>query len=614
MTAVARGIDTTGWTLADFREAYASGRSVMEVIEVVLDALDALAADDPAVLIGPPLRAEAMAAAARLDADESLRRLPLFGVPVLVKDNIDVAGVGTTAASPSFAYIAAHDATAVARLRAAGAVIAGKTNLDQFATGLVGTRSPYGTPRNALDEEVVPGGSSSGSAIAVARGVVPIALGTDTAGSGRVPAALNHVVGLKPTIGRLPSRGVVPAVRRSDCVSVFALTVDDAAEVAAAMEGDDGATTRQSAWRPGPSARPRIGVPSDLASLLPDDSASATDLALAIDLLRSVGAEALPIEVVPFLRAGEWLYGGPLVAERAAAVGDFLRDGDTALDPNVVSIIKAGTAWSAVDAYLTEYRLAEMRRSFVDACRDLDAVVLPAIARTVRLAEVDAEPVAANTGLGTFTTFTNLLDACAVVVPLGVDGRPDHRRGRAVQLVAPAWGDRVIATLGSRLAAAAGATLGATGRAALEPSPPSSWPTSATSGCTLVVVGAHLRGQPLEHQLTDREGRFIAAATTAPCYRLHALATTPPKPGLVRTATGGAAIEVEVWALTEQALGSFLSEVPAPLCIGTIELADGSLHKGFLVEPWALAGAPDITDFGGWRAFLAGERAASSAP
>jgi allophanate hydrolase len=610
MTAVSDRIDTTGWTLADFRQAYASGRSVTDVIEAVLTALDCLAADDPAVLIGPPLHDDAVRDAARLDGDASLRSLPLFGVPVLVKDNIDVAGVSTTAASPSFAYVAAHDATAVARLRAAGAVIVGKTNLDQFATGLVGTRSPYGTPRNALDHRFVPGGSSSGSAIAVAHGVVPIALGTDTAGSGRVPAALNHVVGLKPTIGRLPSGGVVPAVRRSDCVSLFALTVEDAAEVASVLEGDDGATTRRPAWRPGPAAQPRIGVPADLDAFLPPDSSAAAELEAAVELLRSVGAESVPIEVAPFLRAGEWLYGGPLVAERAAAVGEFLRDDDTALDANVASIIKAGTSWSAVDAYRTEYRLADLRRSFDAACRDLDAIVLPAIARAVTLAEVEAEPIAANTALGTFTTFTNLLDACALVVPLGLEGPPDQRHGRAAQLVAPAWGDRVIATLGARLASAAGATLGATGRT--NGGRPASSPP--TSGFTLVVVGAHLRGQPLNHQLTDRGARFITATTTAPCYRLHALPTAPPKPGLVRDLTGGAPIEVEVWALGEQELGSFLTEVPSPLCIGTIELADGSSHQGFLVEPWALAGAPDITASGGWRGFLAADRASGAAP
>jgi allophanate hydrolase len=580
-------LDTLGWTIADYRQAYASGARAVDVIGSVLDALEAL--DDGAVLIGPPLRALALERAAALDALDE--RPPLFGVPVAVKDNVDVAGVATTAACPSFAHLADTDATAVRALLDAGAVIVAKTNMDQFATGLVGTRSPYGTPHNAIDPALVPGGSSSGSAVLVARGLVPIALGTDTAGSGRVPAALNNIVGLKPTVGRIGTRGVVPAVRRADCVSVFATTVSDAAVAAAAMTGLADGTERAPRWRPGPAVHPVVGIPADLKLT----AYARAQLDTAVELLGALGARFVDVDVQPFLDAGRLLYGGPLVAERTAAVGDFLARRANDADPIVRDIILAGDDYLAVEAYRVEYELSAVRRAFATACRDLTCLMLPTVPAPATIAEVAAEPVAANHRLGTYTTFANLLDAFAIAVPLGVTGHGPM----SVQLIGPAWSDLAIAALAAAVQSAAGGPLGATGRA----QPPG--PEQQPAGTTLVVVGAHLSGQPLHHQLSSRHAQLMATTTTAATYRLHALPTSPPKPGLVRVASGGAPIEVEVWALDHESFGSFVADVPPPLCIGTVELADGSTSKGFLVEPWAIDGAPDITDHGGWRAYVA---------
>jgi allophanate hydrolase len=580
-------LDTLGWTVADFQHAYASGARVVDVIGAVLEALEAL--DDDAVLIGPPLRALALERATALDASDE--RPPLFGVPVALKDNIDVAGVATTAACPAFASVADTNATAVQALLEAGAVVVAKTNMDQFATGLVGTRSPYGTPHNAIDPKLVPGGSSSGSAVVVARGLVPVALGTDTAGSGRVPAALNNIVGLKPTVGRIGTRGVVPAVRRADCVSVFATTVADAALAATAMTGLADGTERTPRWRPGPAAQPVVGIPADLKLT----GYARAQLDTALELLGSLGARFVDVDVQRFLDAGSLLYGGPLVAERTAAVGDFLARRANEANPVVRDIILAGDDYLAVEAYRVEYELDAARRAFAVACRDLTCLMLPTVPEPATLADVAAEPVAANHRLGTYTTFANLLHAFAIAVPLGVSAHGPM----SVQLIGPAWSDLAITSLGHQLQGASGAPLGAVGRArATEaPMPP--------SGTTLAVVGAHLSGQPLNHQLTSRGGQLLRTTTTSADYRLHALATDPPKPGLVRAAGGGAPIEVEVWALDDASFGEFVAEVPAPLCIGTVQLADGSTTKGFLVEPWALDGAPDITARGGWRAYLA---------
>lgn len=575
-------LDVTGWGVA---RCVAAVRDGVPPEAIVDSAVSLLARLPPEVLIGPPLveraRADAAALGAAIAAGADPATLPLAGVPFVVKDNIDVAGQPTTAGCPGFARVAARDATVVERLRAAGAIVVGKANLDQFATGLVGTRSPYGTPPNALRPDLVPGGSSSGSAVAVALGAVPFALGTDTAGSGRVPAALNGIVGLKPTLGRVSTAGIVPAVRRLDCPSVFARSPADAGTVLEALAGVDGADPHT---RPPVAVRPlrwppRVGVPADwptTVGLTPDVR---TWFERAVDALATLGASLVPIDVRALLELGDELYGGPVVAERTAAVGAAIADGVAGLDPVAARIIAEGARFDAVDAYRAEYRLAELRRRAAEVWQDVDVVALPTTPRLATVEDVRADPVGVNSALGRLTSFVNLADAAAVVVPVG-PGVPV-----GLQLVAPAWHDDELIRLGEGYLS---------GR--LGPSAPPA---------TVVVVGAHLEGQPLNHQLTSRGAWCRERTRTAPCYRLHALASTSPaKPGLCRVAQGGAAIEVEVWALGLAELGSFLLEVPPPLCLGTVELADGSHHHGFLCEPWALDGAPDITRFGGWRAYL----------
>jgi allophanate hydrolase len=518
---------------------------------------------------------------------------PLHGVPFVVKDNIDVAGAPTTCAHPARSGIVASDAAVVARLRAAGAIPVAKANLDQYATGLVGVRSPYGTPRNPLDPALVPGGSSSGSAVAVARGLVPFALGTDTAGSGRVPAAMCAVVGCKPTVGRLPSAGMVPAVRRIDCPTVFARSVHDARAVADLAAG----------WLPeDPYSKPpreagravrRLGVlgaDALVRSTMQPEAQRAYDL--AVERAVACGFDTTEVDLEPLLAAGRLLYGGPFVAERTAAVGEALEANDDGADPTVRGIVLGGSGLTAVQAYRGDYALAEHAVAAAAVWSDVDALLLPTTPGVATLDEVAAEPLARNAWLGTFTTFTNLLDMAAIAVPSGPrdDGKPF-----GIQLIGPAWSDDALADAAATLV---GETVPDAGVRAGE--------------IGLVVVGAHLRGMALNHQLTSRRARFVRATTTAPVYRLYALAgTVPPKPGLQRVAAGGAPIHVELWALGPAAFASFVEEIPAPLGIGTLELSDGTTWKGFICEPAGFDGAEDITVHGGWRAYLAA-RAASA--
>jgi allophanate hydrolase len=555
--------------------------------EAVAAAYDRLAAlDDPAAVISlvPPEHAEARAAA--LDDPG----LPLYGLPFAVKDNIDVAGVPTTAACPAFAYVPERSAEVVRRLEAAGAVVVAKTNLDQFATGLVGTRSPYGTPRNPWDPDQVPGGSSSGSAVVVARGSVAFALGSDTAGSGRVPAAFTGIVGAKPTRGWLSTSGLVPAVRTVDCVSVFALTVPDAWSVLTAAGGFDPADPYSRTPPPARPARPRtLGV------------------AAGLDLY-GVEQHLAPwtvtdVDLEPFLAAGRLLYGGPWVAERLAEIGDFLIAHPGEVEPTVAAIITGAAQWSAVDAARAGYELAGLRRQVDRIWERVDALVVPTAPQAPTLAEVRNDPMGTNAALGRYTTFTNLLDLCAVAVPTGIR----HGLPTGVQVVGPTWADASVALVADRIHQATGGLQGVTGavRAGEPWAPP---PLAAADTVELAVAGAHLRGQPLHHQLTDLGAQWVERTTTAPCYRLYALAgTTPPRPGLVRnrdSGGGGGAIEVEVYRLTFEALGRLVARVAAPMCVGSVDLGDREV-AGFLCEPAAVSGSADITAFRGWRAYLA---------
>jgi allophanate hydrolase len=531
--------------------------------------------------------------------------LPLYGVPFAIKDNIDLAGTPTTAACPEYAYQPARSAPVVERLLAAGAIAVGKTNLDQFATGLVGVRSPYGACRNAFDPAFISGGSSSGSAIAVATGAVSFSLGTDTAGSGRVPAAFGNLVGLKPTRGRLSTRGVVAACASLDCVSIFALTAADAARVLAVAEGfdpDDPFSRPAPARAPafGPAAR--LGVPRPSQLDFSGDRASERLFAGALERLAGLGVEPVEVDIAPLLEAGKLLYEGPWVSERYAAVGDFLAAHPEAGLPVTRGIILGGARPAAVDAFRASHRLAELARAAGAIWSAADAVVLPTAPTVFRVEEVEADPLCLNTILGRYTNHVNLLDLAAVAVPAGF--RPDGLPF-GVTLMAPAWADAPLLALADRLHGAAGVALGALGLAKPgDDAPPA--PPVEPSEIALAVCGAHMEGLPLSPQLTSRGARLVSRTRTAAAYRLYALPGGPPeRPGLVRVARGGAPVEVEVWAVPADRLGGFVALVPPPLAIGKVELADGARVSGFVCEAIGVEGAADITALGGWRGYLA---------
>jgi allophanate hydrolase len=602
--------------LAALATAYAAGATPVQIIRDVYTRIRARGEDHVWITLRSEedVLAEAATLAARRSGGEVL---PLYGVPFAVKDNIDVAGLPTTAACPAFAYTPAADAEVVRRLRAAGALVIGKTNLDQFATGLVGVRSPYGAPSSVFDKNYISGGSSSGSAVATAAGLVSFALGTDTAGSGRVPAAFNNIVGWKPTRGLLSTTGLVPACRSLDCISVFALTCADAAKVAAVVSGFDPADpySRDSdnAFAGFGIARTfRFGVPrADQLEFFGDREASKLYTA-SVARLCALGGTAVEIDYTPFRETANLLYSGPWVAERLAAITPFAQDHPGALHPVTASIINAASRFSAVDTFRAFYKLEELRRATAATWGKIDVLLLPTTPTIYTHADIAAEPVLNNTRLGTYTNFVNLLDLCGVAVPAGfrADGLP-----LGVTLLSPAFTDTAVLALGARLHAALGGKLGGTETPLPElkggmPMPPSG------STIDLAVVGAHLSGQPLNHQLTTRGATLVRTTHTASDYRLYALAnTTPPKPGLVREpGFSGPGIEVEVWRLSPAAFGAFTAEVPAPLAIGNLVLADGSTVKGFLCEPSALVGSEEITSFGGWRAFLAAKTSASRAP
>lgn len=536
-------------------------------------------ADRPEIWISLRDEEDALADAAGVDARVAAgERLPLAGLVVAVKDNIDVAGLPTTAGSPAYAYEPAEDAPAVARLRQAGAVVIGKTNLDQFATGLVGTRSPYGAVRSAWAPDRISGGSSSGSAVATALGIVDLALGTDTAGSGRVPAALNGIVGVKPTVGLIPTTGVVPACRTLDCVTVFARHLSLAREAAEIMSGPDGRDPIAREDRPAPplDARPRVAIPTPehLEGLAPGWAEAFQSV---VEALAATGVEIVPVDISPLLEAATLLYGGAFVAERTAAVGEFIAEHTdligTDLDPTVAGIILSGQDAKASDYFRDREKLERLGLEGDARLADTVALLTPTTTWHPTLEEVAADPVGANSRMGRYTNFANLLDRSALAVPAGVvDGRPF-----GVMLTGAPFADRTLAQLAERMMAPA---------------------------IEVLVVGAHLRGQPLNHQLVASGGSFVRAVRTAPDYRLFALDTVPPKPGLARVAEGGAAIEGEVWRLPAAGFGGFVAALPQPMGIARTHLDDGSSVAGFLCEMIALDGAADITEFGGWRAYL----------
>ncbi len=564
--------------------------------------------------------------------------LPLYGIPFAVKDNIDVAGLYTTAACPDFAQPGGDTAEAVRRLMEAGAIVVGKTNLDQFATGLVGQRSPYGAPSSTFSADHVSGGSSSGSAVAVARGEVPFALGTDTAGSGRVPAGFNNLVGLKPTPGLVPTHGVLPACKSLDCVSVFALTAHDAARVLAVMAGPMAGQpvfpAHAAASRPGLPHFPqalRVGLPAQTVPCDDEPYAAAFERAqLALSLLPGFApVSTQAVDLAPLWAVARLLYEGPWVAERYAAIANFIEQHPLAVHPVVSRIIQGARNHDAIGSFMAQYRLQDLAAQIAPLWDQIDVLMVPTAPALPTHASVEADPVGRNSLLGSYTNFVNLLGWSALAVPAGFtsEGLPF-----GVTFIAPGGRDAALLELGAKWQAL-------TQRLSVEQA--EGWPHEPMLGCRLpapapeawdlpnlpaqrpptrptmplAVVGAHLVGMPLHGQLVERQARLLARTRTAPAYRLFALpGTVPPKPGLARLSAAelaqaeGASIEVEVYELPQDSLGSFLALIPPPLGLGSIELADGSWVKGFICEPAGLVGAQDISHLGGWRAYIASLR------
>ncbi|HSY53594.1 MAG TPA: allophanate hydrolase [Opitutaceae bacterium] len=590
--------------LVSLRAAYARGDlTPTALVEEIWRRCEAQG--DPAVWIHrlslDELKAHAKHVEARGPASQ-----PLYGVPFAIKDNIDLAGVPTTAACREFAYVPAESATVVQRLLDAGAIPIGKANLDQFATGLVGVRSPYGTPRNAFNPAYIPGGSSSGSAVAVATNLCSFALGTDTAGSGRVPAAFNNLTGFKPTRGLLSTRGMVPACRTLDCVSIFTRTCADAAEVfavATACDAEDpysrpaAAASQISDLKSQINAPPRVGVPREAQLKFFGNAGAAKLFSDAVAHWRQLGARIVEIDFAPFVDAARLLYDGPWVAERYAAIRGFIEKNPEALHPVTRRIIEGAKSITAVAAFEAFYKLAALRRKTEATWAEIDVLLTPTAGTIYTLAEIEADPVRLNSNLGYYTNYVNLLDLCAVAVPAGFlpGGLP-----WGITLVAPAGRDEQLLLL-------AGAAVGSQISNLKSQIPTDGQPRLPGMQTRLAVCGAHLSGLPLNPQLTQLGAKLVRATRTAPYYQLYALpGTTPPKPGLVRVKNGGASIEVEVWELPADAYGRFVAAIPAPLGIGTLALENGETVQGFLCEAHAVEGARNITQFGGWKPFLAG--------
>ncbi len=574
--------------ISDYRSAYAAGTNTETLLRKVWENIRD--DDDEGIFIHKASWEDILAQIAAIPEGAALS-----GVPYVAKDNIDVLGMPTTAACPEFSYLPETSATVVKLLAEAGAVCFGKTNLDQFATGLVGVRTPYPVPKNPFDENYLPGGSSSGSAVAVAKGLVPFSLGTDTAGSGRVPAAFNELIGLKPTRGFLSTKGVVDACKSLDCVSVFANSCSDADEVLRIA----GKFDPEESWsRKAPEKWPRLGGAFRFG--MPDPNSlefhgwdGARDLfESAARRLEVMGGERVPIDLAPFLSAARLLYEGPWVTERFVGIRDFLKAKPEAVHPVTRAIIEGGESSLASDLFSAQYKLADCKRLASQQMAKVDFVLLPTAPRNFTLEEVAAEPVKLNSILGTYTNFMNLLDYAALALPAC---RFQGKLPWGVTLFAEAGMDRALLEIGAEYEQLAGRDV----------------PELSGEGfdeVRVVVCGAHLRGMALNWQLTGRGGRLVSTGSTAACYRMYLIPAgggLPDRPALVRLPEGeGVAIEVETWALNSAAFGDFVSGIPAPLGIGKVTMEDGGTLSGFIAEPIAASGARDISSFGGWRAWV----------
>lgn len=592
-------LSTLPFTLPALTEAYANGATPEQVVDEVLARLDRI--NDPGIFIHLCDRDSLRAAARALGPFDPSR--PLWGIPFAVKDNIDVAGLPTTAGCPAYAYTPAKDAFVIERLRAAGALMIGKTNLDQFATGLVGVRSPYGAPRNSLDPLIAPGGSSGGSGVVVGHGAVAFSLGTDTAGSGRVPAALNNIVGLKPSLGSLSASGVVPACRTLDTVSIFAATVADAFTAFSVARGYDASDAYARRFTPTPMTAPPdglcVGIPSAATAQFFGDTVQQAAFARDVALLAARGARITEIDFEPLFAIARMLYEGAWVAERHTVIANLLKTNPQAVFPVTRQIISQAENMSADDAFLGFYRLADLKRASEILLDGVDMLCVPTIPNFATLAELEIDPVGPNNRMGTYTNFVNLLDMCGIAVPTAPrsDGRPG-----SVTLLASAGQDAAVAAVAQGFEDGCPRYLGATTFTVPVPSP---LPAKAPDRIDLAVCGAHMTGLPLNGQLTDLGATFVRADQTAPQYRFYALAGGPPqRPGLVRSDAKGAAIALEIWSIPLTALGAFMAAIPAPLSIGSVELSDGSWVKGFLCEASGTLGATEITALADWRSIV----------
>ncbi len=593
----------TDWTIDTLARSYRSGS--LHPRDVIRTMWEAAAEGDPRIWISRPTWSDMERRLVALE-QKSPEDLPLYGIPFAIKDNIDLSGLPTTAGCPDYAYHPDHSAFVVQRLIEAGAIPMGKTNLDQFATGLVGVRSPYGIAPNAFDATYIPGGSSSGSAVAVALGLASFSLGTDTAGSGRVPAAFNNLVGMKPTRGLLSCSGVVPACRTLDCGSIFALTVSDAwqvCQVAAVYDPADAYARPNESPKRAPRRSQIIGVPQPHQLEFFGDESAAALFAKSVERLTALGHTVVEVDASPFLDAASLLYGGPWVAERYAAIRSFIEGNPEALHAVTHKIIAGAATATAVDAFAAQYKLAELRRASEPLWTEIDAMMLPTAGTIYTVADVDNNPIALNSNLGRYTNFMNLLDLAAWAVPAGFLA---NNMPWGVTFCAPAFEDARLAKVAEAFHGAQELPIG-TSTVSSSSTPKIDWPSE---GMDIAVFGAHLEGLPLNHQLTSRGGRLRARTRTAPVYRMHCIPPMngiPARPGLVRSEgnEAGASIDCEIWNLPHASVGTFLNAIAAPLGLGRVPLEDGTEVCGFICEASAVRNLPDITEFKGWRAWLA---------
>lgn len=540
--------------------------------------------------------------------DKDPETYPLWGIPFAIKDNIDLEGIPTTAGCAEFAYTPEASAQVVQQLIDAGAIPVGKTNLDQFATGLNGTRSPWGACKNSFNPEYISGGSSSGSSVAVALGLASFSLGTDTAGSGRVPACFNNLVGLKPTIGLLSATGLVPACRSLDCITVFAYNTDDANQVLSVAEGYD---ARDAYSRPNPFQNQtrnygerigtlKIGIIPQAQLKFFGDNAYAKAYQATLDQLAEQDIEWVEIDYAPFSEVAKLLYEGPWVAERYIAALPLIKDNPNAIFPVVRDIVAPGGEPKATTLFIAEYRLNELKKRCNEALAELDCLLTPTAGKCFTIEGMLAEPVLYNSQLGFYTNFMNLLDLASIAVPTQI---ADNGLPFGITLVGPTFSDRALLSIAKRFNNSVDLPIGAS---SIKAQRGEAQPIATTSTIDVLVCGAHLKGLPLNWQLTERGGALKTKTRTAPIYRMYALADGPPfRPGLVLDEDNGAAIEVEIWSVPAEQFGSFVNGIPAPLGIGKVRVDDGSVVSGFICEPYAIKGAKDITQYSSWKSYIA---------